>query len=198
MMKPIHGWAAGMVLAVATPSLAGAAEGAKKSGSGGMPQLDPSSYASQIFWLTITFVLFLLICWKVALPKIGQVLDDRRQRIEGDLEEARGLRDEAEQVLAEYEAAVARARADAQAIVRKTGVEAQERAAREHERLAGQVNVMISEAEERIAKARATAIAGVNEVAGELAQRAVAKLLGADVSRADADSAVAAILQQQG
>ena len=198
MLKPMHGWLAGAILAFAVPSLAAAAEGAKKSESGGMPQLDPSSYASQIFWLAITFILFLLICWKIALPKIGQVLDERRQRIEGDLEEARNLRDEAERVLAEYEAAVAQARADAQAIVRKTANEAQERASREHERLGGQVNGMVGEAEERIDQARVQAIAGVNEVAGELAQTAAAKLLGSDISRADADAAVASVLQQRG
>jgi F-type H+-transporting ATPase subunit b len=198
MLKPIHGWAAGGVMAIAVPSLAAAAEGAKKAESGGMPQLDPSSFASQVFWLAITFILFLLICWKVALPKIGQVLDARRQRIEGDLQEARTLRDEAERVLADYEEAVAKARADAQAIIRKTANDSQERASRELDRLGGQVNTMIGEAEERINKARAEAVANVNQVAGELAQTAATKLLGADVSRADADTAVATVLQQRG
>jgi F-type H+-transporting ATPase subunit b len=198
MLKPIHSGAAGALLAFALPSLAMAAEGGKKSESGGMPQLDPSSYASQIFWLAITFILFLLICWKVALPKIGQVLDDRRQRIEGDLEEARGLRDEAEKVLAEYEAAVAQARADAQVIVRTSAKEAQERAAHEHERLGGQVSGMIGEAEERIAKAHAEAITHINDVASELAVVAAAKLLGSDISKSDADSAVVAVLGERG
>lgn len=200
MLKPIHGWVAGGALAFAMPTLAAAAEGAKEGGSssGGMPQLDPSSYASQIFWLAITFLIFLLICWKVALPKIGRVLEERRQRIAGDLEEARTLRDEAERVLADYEEAVAKARNDAQAIVRKTAGEAQERAHHEHERLGAQIGTMIGEAEDRIDKARDEAIANVNQVAGELAQTAAAKLLGAEVSRADADSAVAAVLQQRG
>ncbi len=199
MLKPILARAAIGVVSCTAPVAAFAAEGAKTGAkSGGMPQLDGYWFASQVFWLAITFILFLLICWKVALPKIGQVLDDRRQRIEGDLEEARGLRDEAEKVLAEYEEAVAAARAEAQATIRKTANEAQERSAREHERLGGQVNGMIGEAEERIAKARDEAVANVNQVAGELAQTAAAKLLSAEVSRADADSAVVAVLQQRG
>ena len=201
MLKPIHFRVACGALAVALPSLAIAAEGGAngaKDSSGGMPQLDPSSYASQVFWLAVTFILFLLICWKVALPKIGRVLEERRQRIEGDLEEARTLRDEAERVLADYEEAVAGARATAQTVVRKSAGEMQQQAAYEHERLGDQINGMIREAEDRIDKARAEAIANVNQVAGELAQTAAAKLLGADVSRADADTAVTAVLQQRG
>jgi F-type H+-transporting ATPase subunit b len=199
MLKPILATAAAGVVLCTVPAVAIAAEGAKTGGdSGGMPQLDGYWFASQVFWLAVTFILFLLICWKVALPKIGRVLEERRQRIEGDLEEARTLRDEAEKVLADYEEAVAKARSDAQAIVRKTAGEMQERAAQEHERLGSQTNDMIGEAEGRIDKARAEAIANVNDVAGELAQTAAAKLLGADISRADADTAVSAVLQQRG
>ena len=61
------------------------AEETKKSG---MPQLDPSTFASQLFWLAVTFGLFLLIVWRVALPKIGRVLEDRRERIERDIARA--------------------------------------------------------------------------------------------------------------
>ena len=91
-----------------------------------MPQLDPSSFASQLVWLTITFVIFYLVMARVALPRISEVLETRQNRIAYDLETATTLKAEAESVLAEYEASMASAHADSQALLAQA---AQERSA---------------------------------------------------------------------
>ena len=65
-----------------------------------MPQLDPSTFATQLFWLFLTFTALFLIAWKVALPRMTEVLNTRQERIEGDLEKAETLKAEAEEVLA--------------------------------------------------------------------------------------------------
>ena len=62
-----------------------------------MPQLDPSSYASQIFWLVVTFVILYLLMWKVALPRVSALLRERQERIDDDLEKASRLKAEAEE-----------------------------------------------------------------------------------------------------
>lgn len=183
------------VAVLAAPMIAWAADakpGAKQEP--GMPQLDSTWYASQVFWLAVTFIIFLLLCWKVILPKIDRVLEDRNQRIQGDLEQARELRDEADKVLADYEAALADARSKAQAAIREAANEAQTEATDAHQKLGAKLAEQVSEAEERIAAARTEAVGNVKGVAEDLAKAAAEKLLGSSVAAGDAQSAVASVL----
>ena len=83
-----------------------------------MPQLDPSLFATQLFWLFVTFLVLFLIAWKAALPRIADVLNARQNRIDGDLEKAQALKTEAEEVLATYERSLAGAATQAQDIHR--------------------------------------------------------------------------------
>ena len=84
-----------------------------------MPQLDPSLFATQLFWLFVSFMVLFLIAWKAAVPRIADVLNARQNRIDGDLERAQALKSEAEDVLAAYERALADASAEAQEIHRQ-------------------------------------------------------------------------------
>ena len=84
-----------------------------------MPQLDPSLIPTQLFWLFITFLALFLVAWKVALPRITEVLDARQTRIDGDLEKAEALKAEAEDVMAAYEKTLATASSQAQDIHRE-------------------------------------------------------------------------------
>src|SRR5436309_12817303 len=80
-----------------------------------MPQLDLSTFPSQLFWLAVIFVLlYLLMSW-VALPRVSAMIVARRARIEGDLERATQMKAETEAVMAAYERSLADARAQAHA-----------------------------------------------------------------------------------
>ena len=68
-----------------------------------MPQLDPATFAPQLIWLAISFIVLYLLMKTVGLPKIGRVIDQRRARIGGDLEQAATAKHDAEAVLAAYE-----------------------------------------------------------------------------------------------
>ena len=69
-----------------------------------MPQLDPSYYPTQLFWLAITFGLLFVVLWKIALPRISHIRAIRQSRIETDLEKAKAVRIEAGEVLKTYKA----------------------------------------------------------------------------------------------
>ena len=81
-----------------------------------MPQLDQIwSYPSQVFWLVVSFAVLYYVLSRIALPKVSDLLQERQERIDADLEKAENLKKEAETVLAAYEAAMADARGKAQA-----------------------------------------------------------------------------------
>ena len=76
-----------------------------------MPQLDPSTFSPQLFWLVVTFIVLLLLMWRVALPSIAAVLDEREKRIRQDLTRAEKLKVEADEAQAGWQKALATARA---------------------------------------------------------------------------------------
>src|SRR6516165_5308694 len=100
--------------------------------NGGFPPFDPSTFPSQLVSLAIAFVALYVIVSRIALPRVGSVIDARQGRIEDDLAEAQKLRDDSDSAMAAYQADLAAARSRAQAI----GAEAREKmnAAAEAER----------------------------------------------------------------
>jgi F-type H+-transporting ATPase subunit b len=164
-----------------------------------MPQIQQlDTFVSQVFWLVVTFVGLFVFLRLVALPKVTEVLDARRRKIEGDLEKAAALKTDAEKALAQYQAAIARGREEAQALLRKVGEEAQARAAAATDALGQKLAQQIKGAEERIEAARKAALANVQRVSAELAQAATERLIGVKVDAAAAASAVGAVTKERG
>ena len=164
-----------------------------------MPQLEQLyTFPSQIFWLVVSFVALFFFLRQVALPKVTEVLDARRRKIEGDLEKAAALKTDAEKVLAQYQAAVAKGREEAQAFLRKVGDEAQARATAAQDVLGQKLVQQIKGAEERIEAARKAALANIERVSAELAQAATERLIGVKVDAAAAAGAVGAAARERG
>ena len=155
-----------------------------------MPQLDPSSFPSQLIWLTISFVVLYLLMARLALPRIGEVLESRQDRIAHDLDAAASLKVGAENALAEYEASMANARSEAQGLLAQAAEERAGDEAARHTELDARIAGQLRDAEARIDQARRAAIANIGEVAGDVARSATAKLIGVEPG----DDAVAAAL----
>ncbi len=159
-----------------------------------MPQLQQiDTFLSQVVWLAIAFVVLFVVLRTIALPKIQATLEARRDRIEGDLDRAQTLRQEAEQVLAEYEAAMAEGRDRAQSAIRDAVEDGKARAAQAHEALAGRLAEDIRKAEARIETARAEAVGNIREVAVDVVQAAAQRLIGGRIARKSAADAVDAV-----
>lgn len=162
-----------------------------------MPQLDPSSFASQIFWLAITFIPLFVILWKVALPKVGAAIEARRQRIDADLDKAAALKDEAAKVLAAYEKSLAGAHENARTALRKVADELAADSAKRHAELGAKLADEIKDAEGRIAAAKDQALANIRTVAGDAAAAATERLVGMKVGGPAVDKALAAVIGEK-
>jgi F-type H+-transporting ATPase subunit b len=160
-----------------------------------MPQLDLSTFPSQIFWLAVFFIVLYLLMAKLAIPRIERVIDERRNRVENDLDKAGQMKSEAEAVITAYEKALADARHQAQLTMKETSDKLAALAA-ERQRQAGAIIAeRTSIAEKRIAAAKSAALADLRGVAVDVARSAAAKLIGGTVDEARAGAAVDAVLK---
>ena len=158
-----------------------------------MPQLEQiNTFASQLFWLVISFVVLFLVMRYAVIPRITTVLEQRRDKIAGDLERAASLKQEAEATLAEYEAAVADGRGKAQAVIRQMTEDMSSKAQAEHATLGETLAKQIDEAEARIESAKQQALDEIQSVAAEVTQTAAERLAGMKVDKRSASAAVKA------
>ena len=159
-----------------------------------MPQLNAADWAPQLIWLAITFIGLYFIMARVALPRFGAVIEQRRDRIAHDLDNAARLKDQTEQAIAAYEASLAEARARANGIAQETRNKLNAETERQRAALEERLAAKTAEAETTIWAAKDAAMAQVKDVAAEAAEAIVDKLVGGSVSRAKVTQAVARAL----
>lgn len=146
------------------------------------PPLDPTTISPQLVWLSITFVALYFLLKKIAIPRIGGVIEERQNRIQRDIDAAERLKDEVDAAMKTYEKSLADARGNATAIARET-----------HERLTAEVDreragvetataKKLADAEARITETKRKALSSVGEIASEIAGPVIKQLTGRDVS----------------
>ncbi len=155
----------------------------------GMPQLDFSTWPNQIFWLLVTLVVIYLVLSRVALPRIGAVLADRKSTITNDLAAAEELKQKAVSAEKAYNDALATARTEAGKIVAQAKAEIQKDLAAATAKADAQIAAKAAESEKSIAEIRDGAAAAVSEVAKDVA----AALVSALGQGADAKTVTAAV-----
>lgn len=146
------------------------------------PPLDATTFAPQLVWLAIAFGLLYWLLSRMALPRIGQVMEERAERVQRDLSEAERLKMETDAALKAYEESQAEARGRAQSIAKEMRDKLAAQAEQERQRLDADLAAKIGATEKQIAETKARALAGVNEIAAETASAIVTKLIGQEAS----------------
>lgn len=150
-----------------------AAGEAAEHASGGLPQLDFTSFPSQIFWLAVTCVVLFQLMNKVALPRIASVLEERADAIADDLDRAEEFKRKAAEAEAAYRQALADARAKAQGIAAEARAEIQKEVDAAMAKADAEISARTAESEKRIREIRDSAKAAVAEVANDTAAAVV-------------------------
>lgn len=161
-----------------------------------MPQFDPSSFASQLFWLLVMFVALYWIVSRIAVPRIGEVLEQRARVIQDDLDRATQLKAETDAAISAYEKAMADARAQAYDHMRVISADMKAVADKRTAEVSALVTQQISDAEARIAQAKQSALEGLKAISADTARDVVAKLAGLSPDAGSVDNAVAAALKE--
>ena len=155
-----------------------------------MPQLDPSTFGSQLFWLAVSFVTLYVVLSVLVLPRIGATMAKRSEQLDGDLAEAEALRAKAEAALEAYEEALAQARTKALVVAQTMRAEVQAETARQKGELDAKLAEEAAAADSRLAATREAALAGLRDAAKDIVGEV---MLSIGVDQADDKSVEAAL-----
>ena len=154
-----------------------------------MPQLDFSTFASQIFWLAVTFGLLYFTLARHSLPRVREVLQSRQERIRSDLDKADESKRHAEAIVREYNEALKKARHDASEQINIAKEKHKDLAEARHAKLDEMFARQNRETELRVQKMRDDASEELSETVHDLVSVITKKLIGVDISKADAQKA---------
>ena len=157
---------------MATQDAAHAAEA-----SVGMPQLDFATFPNQIFWLVVSIIVLYFIVSKVALPRIGSVIEDRHNAVANDIEQAAEFKRKAEDAEAAYNAALTEARSQAMQIAGEAKAEIKADVDAAIAKADAEIAAKSAESAVRIDEIRASALKSIEEVAGVAANDIVAAIM---------------------
>ena len=162
-----------------------------------MPQLDFSVFPSQFFWLVINFVLMLIIMSRFIIPKTAEMINLRKEKIDGDLEKAAEIKKQVEATIEKYNEALASANSKAKISLQKNRDELKETINRRQADLITRLNAEIEAGEEKIANSKAKALQKIEEASADLAVEVLGKLGFSGIKVKDAKNALECIKKEQ-
>ena len=166
--------------------------------SGGMPQLNPEFWISQIFWLTLTFGILYIVLSKLILPKISDNLESRKLQILENIEAAEKQRQNSEEKLKEYEEIVSKSKMEAKNIFNQAREKALKDISAKKEVLDKQIDDEIGKAEQEIKELQKSAPDKINKIAIETSSELIQKLIGAEVNNSSISAIVDDLSRRSG
>ena len=166
--------------------------------SGGMPQLNPEFWISQIFWLTLTFGILYIILSKLILPKISDNLESRKSQILENIEAAEKQRENGDEKLREYEEIVSKSKMEAKSIFNQAREKALKDISAKKEVLDKQIDDEIGKAEKEIKELQSGAAEKINKIAIETSSELIQKLIGAEVNNSSISAIVDDLSKRSG
>ena len=149
---------------------------------GGMPQLNPDYWVSQIFWVILIFGTLYVILWRIILPKINVNLENRKSQILTDLNDAQKFEDQSKEKLSEYNQILNQAKQEAKKILDGT----RKKINRDIESKKNQFNLEIKKeiekAEKEIKIIKLSSIEDINKIAIETSSEIIRKIIGTEVN----------------
>tara|TARA_B100000767_G_scaffold3700_1_gene3503 strand:+ start:234 stop:809 length:576 start_codon:yes stop_codon:yes gene_type:complete len=156
----------------------------------GMPQLDPTYWASQAFWLTLIFTLLYLTLSKILIPKIKESIDDRENKIKDDLDEAQKLRLLAEEKLKEYDITIENAKKEVQKIIFESKKKLSSEIQSKKKKFDKEIEVEVKNAELEIENLKRNSLISVSTISEEMTSKVIELVSGEPLNQSSIKAAV--------
>ena len=166
--------------------------------SGGMPQLNPEFWISQIFWLTLTFGILYVVLSKLILPKISANLELRKSQIQENIEAAEKQRENSESKLKEYDLIISKSKTEAKNIFNQAREKALKDINAKRDILDKQIEEEIKKVEDEINLLRKDAPFKINKIAIETSGELIQKLIGAEINNSSISAIVDDLSKKNG
>ena len=158
--------------------------------NGGMPQLNPEFWISQIFWLTITFGILYIVLSKIILPKISANLEIRKSQIVENIEAADKQREASEKKLKDYEKIINDSKIEAKKFFYKAREKILKDINQKKQSLNDELNSEIKKAESEVKELKNKAPEKITKIAIETSKDLIQQLIGIEVN----NSSISAIV----
>ena len=161
--------------------------------SGGMPQLNPEFWISQIFWLIITFGILFIVLTKVILPKISDNLETRKSQILENIEIADKQKEESQKKIEEYEKIILDSKLKAKSYFNEAREKILDDINKKRAALEKDLDEEIGEIEKELSDLKNKSGEKINKIAAETSAELIKELIGEEVN----SSSIAAIVEDQ-
>jgi len=156
----------------------------------GMPQLDPTYWASQAFWLIIIFSLLYLTLSKMFIPKIKESIDDRENKIKDDLDEAQKLKLVAEEKLKEYETTIENAKKEVLKVIFDSKNQLSSEIQSKKKKIEEEIEEELKNAEKEIENLKRDSLTNISTISEEMASKVVELVSGEPLNQSSVKAAV--------
>jgi F-type H+-transporting ATPase subunit b len=156
----------------------------------GMPQLDPTYWASQAFWLILIFTLLYLSLAKMFIPKIKEGIDDRENKIKDDLDEAQKIKLITEEKHKDYEITIENAKKEVQKIIFESKNKLNSEIQNKKKRIEKEIEAEVRSAEQEIEKLKKDSLASISTISEEIASRVIEVVSGEPLNQSSVKAAV--------
>jgi F-type H+-transporting ATPase subunit b len=156
----------------------------------GMPQLDPTYWASQAFWLIFIFTLLYLTLSKMFIPKIKESIDDRENKIKDDLDEAQKLKLVAEEKLKEYETTIENAKKEVLKVIFDSKNQLSAEIQSKKKGIEKEIEKELKNAEKELEILKRDSLTDISTISEEMASKVVEQVSGEPLNQSSVKAAV--------
>ena len=156
----------------------------------GMPQLDPTYWASQAFWLILIFTFLYLTLSKIFIPKIKESIDNRDNKIKDDLDEAQKLKTIAEQKLKEYETTIEEAKKEVQKIIFESKNKLISEIQNKKKEIEKEIDLELKNLDQEIVNLQKDSVTNISAIAEEMTSKVIEMVSGEPLNQSSVKAAV--------
>ena len=163
----------------------------------GMPQLNPEFWTAQIFWLILIFASLYLIIWKIFLPRITYIIENRKSRVVNDLGEAQKLKDNAEKKLKEYNEIIEKSKKEAKKIVDDNKKKLDRDIENKKQKFNDEIEKELVAAEKEIKNLKKSSISNISNIAAETSAEVIKQIINTEVNKSNVSAVVDDITKRE-